>query len=63
MEAQKKENNIASLLKSGAQVVNFGMTSFSDDLKEQNIPTVQIEWAPKTAGKELLAKLRALRSY
>lgn len=62
MESQGKENNIASLLKSGAHVINFGMTGFFDDLKEQNIPAVQMEWAPKTAGKNLLAKLKTLKN-
>lgn len=50
-----------ALLKSGARVINFGMTSFSDDLTEQDIPVIQMEWVPKTAGKDLLSKLKRLK--
>lgn len=56
-----QNNSVASLLKTGARIVNFGMKSFYDDLKAQNIPVIQMDWSPKTAKKDLLAKLKALK--
>lgn len=61
MASQNENKIIASLLKTGARVVNFGMKGFYDDLRAQDIPVTQMDWAPKTANKDLLAKLKALK--
>lgn len=61
MAAQNENNGVAALLKTGVRVVNFGMKGFYDDLKAQGIPVIQMDWAPKTAKKDLLAKLKALK--
>lgn len=60
---ERKNGNISALLKTGAHVVNFGMTGFYDDLLEQKTPVVQVDWAPKTASKLLLSKLKMLKTH
>ncbi len=52
---------ISSLLKSGVSVVNFGMESFYNDLKEQGVSVVQVDWRPPVAKKDLLSKLKKLK--
>lgn len=60
---ERKNGDISILLKTGARVINFGMTSFYDDLLEQKAPVVQVDWAPKTASKLLLSKLKMLKTH
>lgn len=60
---ERKDCKISALLKTGAHVINFGMTGFYDDLLEQNTPVVQVDWAPKTASKLLLSKLKMLKTH
>lgn len=60
---ERKDNNISALLKTGAHIINFGMVSFYDDLLEQKTPAVQVDWAPKTASKQLLSKLKMLKTH
>lgn len=62
MQPAKELNGVAALLKSGAAVINFGMTSFYDDLKEQGVAVVQMDWAPKAADRDLLSKLKRLKN-
>ena len=57
----KKSEKISSLLKSGVCVVNFGMESFYNDLKEQGVSVVQLDWRPPVAKKDLLSKLKKLK--
>ena len=52
---------ISSMLKSGVCVVNFGMEKFYDDLKEQGVSAVQLDWRPPVAKKDLLSKLKKLK--
>lgn len=61
MQTADEKRNFASLLKSGANVINFGMAGFYDDLKKQEIPVVQMDWTPKTVNSNLLAKLKMLK--
>lgn len=60
MEWEKKR--AALLLKRGVKVINFGMASFADDLRSQEVAVLQMKWAPQTAKKDLLAKLKRLKS-
>ncbi|MDR1943824.1 MAG: hypothetical protein LBQ19_03285 [Synergistaceae bacterium] len=53
---------IETLLKSGPIVVNFGMESFYDDLKVQDVPVVHVDWRPPLAGGDLLSKLKKLKT-
>lgn len=50
----------SALLKKGVKVVNFGMESFLNDLKAQDVKIVQVDWKPAVAGKGLLSKLKKL---
>ena len=55
----EKEND---LLKKEIKVVNMGLKSFYESLKEQNVQTVHMDWRPPAGGKkelmEILQKLR-----
>jgi len=57
----QKHEKISSLLKSGACVVNIGMESFYNDLKDQGVSVVQLDWRPPVAKKDLLLKLKKLK--
>jgi len=50
------------LLKKELKVVNMGLRSFYESLKEQEVPTVHMDWKPPAGGKkemmEILKKLR-----
>lgn len=59
--SREKESGSAALLKSGVNVVNFGMEAFFNDLKEQEVPVVQVDWKPPIVGKNLLSKLKKLK--
>lgn len=56
-----RSEKISSLLKSGVTAINFGMESFCDDLKEQGVPVVQVDWRPPAVKKDLLSKLKKLK--
>ena len=58
---QVNSEKISSMLKSGVNVVNFGMEKFYDDLKEQDVSVVQLDWRPPVAKKDLLSKLKKLK--
>jgi len=57
----EKSEKITSLLKSGVCVVNVGMENFYNDLKEQGVSVVQLDWRPPVAKKDLLLKLKRLK--
>lgn len=61
LKTANEKNSVRSLLKSGVKVINFGLEGFYDDLREQKAAAVQMNWAPKTADKNLLAKLKLLK--
>lgn len=52
---------ISSLFKSGVKIVNFGMDGFCNDLKQQDVSVVQVDWRPPIAKKDLLSKLKKLK--
>ena len=55
-------SNINELFGKEPKVINMGLDSFGDDLKEQNIKTVQMRWRPPAGGSKkmmsLLSKLK-----
>jgi hypothetical protein len=55
-------SNINELFGKELKVINMGLDSFGDDLKEQNIKTVQMRWRPPAGGSKkmmsLLSKLK-----
>jgi FdrA protein len=42
-------------LKKPMQAINVGLESFSENLKDQNAPHVQVDWKPPAGGNEKLA--------
>lgn len=57
----RKENIMAGklneLFKKKIQIVNFGIQSFYNDNKKQNIPSVHVDWKPVAGGNQELANL------
>lgn len=39
-------NRINELFKSELQVINIGLESFKDSLKNENVKVVQVDWRP-----------------
>lgn len=38
-------------------VINMGLESFSEDLKSQNVQTLQMNWRPPAGGNQRLADM------
>ena len=58
---KERANAIDSLLAKGPCVVNIGLEQFANDLADQGVSVVQVDWSPPAAGdpklRSLLAKL------
>lgn len=39
------------------KIINMGLDSFSEDLKSQQIDTLQMDWRPPAGGNQKLASL------
>jgi hypothetical protein len=50
-------DKIAVLLASGPRVANVGVADFAESLAAQDVPVVQVDWAPPPELDEELAKL------
>lgn len=51
-----------SILNQKVSVINLGLEGFAQDLKEQSVPTVQVDWKPPAGGDaELISALAKLR--
>ncbi|MCP4329251.1 MAG: hypothetical protein GY791_12525 [Alphaproteobacteria bacterium] len=57
MSDAEGSNNIASLLRDKPHVVNVGLSFFADDLKNQGIAVIDIDWSPPAGGDPVLADL------
>jgi len=61
--AERDEKDVAAIgkpvdletLKKPMQAINVGLESFSENLKDQNAPFVQVDWKPPAGGNEKLA--------
>lgn len=51
------EDRIAALLKGPLVVVNVGLERFAEDLREQGVTTLQVDWQPPAGGDAELADL------
>ena len=49
----RKENIFAKMLR----IVNIGLTSFADDLKNQGAEVVDVDWRPPAGGDAEMLKL------
>lgn len=47
----------AAVLDREVRVINIGIERFSDDLKEANVPVVQMDWRPPAGGNRKLIEL------
>ncbi len=58
MKEKKLERGKVSFFGKELVVVNIGIKPFYDDLKDQNVKVVQVEWEPPAGGdQELIALL------
>jgi len=48
---------IGSIFNEDLKVVNIGIESFFDSMKDQNIPVVHVEWKPAAGGNEKLIEI------
>lgn len=56
-------NKIDRLFKQELKVINMGLESFHNDLKELNVETVQMSWRPRAGGNpKMIALLNRLKS-
>lgn len=47
----------SSVLNREIRVINIGIERFSDDLKEANVPVIQMDWRPPAGGNKKLIDL------
>ena len=47
----------SAVLDREVRVINIGIERFSDDLKEANVPVIQIDWRPPAGGDRKLIEL------
>ena len=52
-------NKIDELLKQDIVAVNLGLERFYDDLKEQKVKAVQVNWRPPAANQDKINSLLA----
>jgi hypothetical protein len=48
-----------SLPENGLKVINIGLYSFYEALKQQDVEVVQVEWTPPASGDQELLRLLA----
>ena len=48
---------INDLLEEPVKVINIGLEGFADELKQQGLETVQVDWTPPAGGDPKLADL------
>lgn len=47
----------SSVLNQEIRVINIGIERFSEDLKEANVPVIQMDWRPPAGGNKKLIDL------
>ena len=50
-------SKVNELFNTDLKVVNIGLETFYNDLKEQEVPVIHIKWRPKAGGNKKLASL------
>lgn len=50
-------NKLNTLFEKKLEIVNFGIKSFYDDNKKQNVPSVHVDWKPVAGGNKELASV------
>lgn len=57
--AATNTDKIGALLSGTVKVVNVGLESFADDLKQAGTPVIHVDWTPPAGGDPKLAALLA----
>ena len=52
-----KESKINELFDQELKVINIGLESFSENLKEEGVDVVQVDWSPPAGGDEEMASI------
>ncbi|MBM08531.1 MAG: fdrA domain protein [Magnetovibrio sp.] len=52
-----KKTKINEFLDAPLTVINIGLETFADELEEQGVPVVHLDWAPPARGNPKLAAL------
>ncbi len=53
---------INELFQQELKIINMGLESFNENLKKQNVKTIQVDWKPPARGnKKMLSLLDKLR--
>lgn len=52
-----QENKISKLLNESLVVINIGLEGFADELEQQGVETVKVDWVPPAGGDPMLARL------
>lgn len=50
-------NNIDQLFNSEMKVINIGLAGFAEELDEQDVPVVHVDWKPPAGGNEKVQNL------
>lgn len=50
-------SSIKSLFKEKIEVINIGLPSFAEDLRDQGVPVVHIDWHPPAGGNVKILRL------
>lgn len=50
-------SKLSKLFDSQLAVVNMGLESFYEELKEQEVPVIHMDWRPKAGGNKKMASL------
>jgi FdrA protein len=57
MSERSNVRSVPALLREGPRVANVGIREFADSLAEQEVPVVQVDWAPPPKLEPDLAEL------
>ena len=52
-----KKSKINEFLDAPLTVINIGLETFADELEEQGVPVVHLDWVPQARGDPKLAAL------
>ena len=55
--SEKKPSSEKTILTEKLKVVNIGISTFSDDLRDQNVEVVHVDWKPPAGGDVEMLKL------
>ncbi len=53
----KKQENIISLFSQELQVINMGLESFAENLQENDVNVIDLDWSPPAGGDEELISI------